>query len=160
MIVFAGNDQKVYFCDFQGNSVNRFDFSNDKTVREFTGAYFNPSGDSVVLTNFSSIFVFGLNTKRNTWEKKMHYKIDNYYIISSAAWKPDGSQFVISNVCGSIDLFSVSMKKINLGKNYEINYLSNSKIRVKNLKDNSSIEIESASGQDIEDLSMSKSPKL
>ena len=117
--------------DKQGNSINRFDFSADKTVREFSGAYFNPSGDSVVLTNFSSFFVFSLNQKRNTWEKKMHMKIDNYYVISSAAWKPDGSQFIISNVCGAVDVFSVSVKKLKLNKHFEVNYVSNSKVKKK-----------------------------
>lgn len=155
-IVYAGNDQKVYFTDLQGNNVNRFDFSSDKSVREFSGAFFNPSGDSVVLTNFACFLVFSLNSKRKTWEKKMHMKIDNYYSISAAAWKPNGSQFVTANVCGAVDVFTVSVKKLRLNRHFEVDYISNSKIKINDSRTASSFEIESKAGAEIEHIELSK----
>ena len=116
--------------DKQGNSINRFDFSSDKSIRDFSGAFFNPSGDSVVLTTYSAFLVFTLNPKRNSWEKKMHYTVKNYYDICAASWKPDGSQFLIANICGAIDLFSMSVKKEKLNKHFEVDYVANSKINV------------------------------
>jgi DNA-binding beta-propeller fold protein YncE len=154
--VYAGNDQKVYFLDKQGNSINRFDFSSDKSVRDFSGAFFNPAGDSVVLTTYSGFLVFTLNPKRNTWEKKMHYKIENYYDICAATWKPDGSQFVIANVCGAIDLFSMSVKKERLNKHFEVNYVANSKVNVIDSRSNKKTVLESRLGAQIENVQMSK----
>jgi intraflagellar transport protein 172 len=43
-IVAAGNDQKVTFYDTNGNVLQRFDYTHDDKVKDFTVAQFNPSG--------------------------------------------------------------------------------------------------------------------
>ena len=154
--MYAGNDQKVYFLDKQGNSINRFDLSSDRTIRDFSGAYFNPAGDSVVLTTFSGFLVFTLNPKRNSWEKKMHYKIDNYYDICAASWRPDGSHFLIANICGAIDLFSMSVKKEKLNNHFEVDYVANSKVHVVDTRTGTKTVLESKIGAQIEHVQMSK----
>jgi intraflagellar transport protein 172 len=40
----AGNDQKVTFYDTYGNVLQRFDYTNDDKVKDFTVCQFNPSG--------------------------------------------------------------------------------------------------------------------
>jgi len=52
-IVAAGNDGKVSYYDANGNFMQRFDYTNDDKIREFTVAAFNPAGDTCVLGNFS-----------------------------------------------------------------------------------------------------------
>jgi intraflagellar transport protein 172 len=63
----AGNDQKVTFYDSYGNLLQRFDYSNDDKVRDFTVASFNPSGDTAVLGNFNRFYVYNFNSKRGQW---------------------------------------------------------------------------------------------
>ena len=60
--------------------------------------------------------------------------IENYYGISSACWKPDGSKFILSNVTGSIDVFGLSIKKLKFKGKFEINYVSSSKISIKSIE--------------------------
>jgi len=62
--VAAGNDSKVSFYDTYGNLLQRFDYTNDDKVREFTYAKFNPSGDTVVLGNFNRFYSYHFNSKR------------------------------------------------------------------------------------------------
>lgn len=63
-IVAAGNDGKVSFYDTFGNLLQRFDYTNDEKVREFTLAAFNPSGETVVLGNFNRFYTYNYNAKR------------------------------------------------------------------------------------------------
>ena len=86
----------------------------------------------------------------------MHYRIQNYYDISAAAWKPDGSQFLIANMCGAIDLFSMSVKKEKLNKHFEVNYVANSKINVVDVRSGAKTVLESRLGAQIENVQMSK----
>lgn len=65
----AGNDQKVTFYDTYGNVLQRFDYTTDEKVKDFTVAAFNPSGDTVVLGNFNRFYVYNMNTKRGQWEE-------------------------------------------------------------------------------------------
>lgn len=86
----------------------------------------------------------------------MAYQIENYYDICSATWKPDGSQFLIANVCGAIDLFSMSVKKEKLGKHFEVNYVANSKVNVIDSRSGKKTVLESRLGAQIEQVQMSK----
>lgn len=63
-IVAAGNDAKVSFYDNYGNFMQRFDYTNDDQVRDFSQAAFNPSGDTVVLGNFNRFYIYNFNKKR------------------------------------------------------------------------------------------------
>ena len=154
--VYAGNDQKVYFLDKQGNSQSRFDCSSNKKIREFTGAFFNPTGDSVVLANFSGFLVFNFCPRRKIWQKKGHFDLKNYYSISSACWKPDGSQFISSNLCAALDVFSVSVKKVSLENGrFEVDFVAHNKLKVRQMKGAvSEFEVESSFGLEIENLRM------
>jgi intraflagellar transport protein 172 len=62
--VAGGNDAKVSFYDQFGNLLQRFDYTSDEKIKEFTNAAFNPSGDTVVLGNFNRFYVYNYNTKR------------------------------------------------------------------------------------------------
>lgn len=66
-IMAAGNDKKVTFYDNLGNVLQRFDYTHEEKVKDFTVASFSPSGDTVALGNFNRYYVYNYNTKRGQW---------------------------------------------------------------------------------------------
>ena len=84
----------------------------------------SPAGETIALSNYSSILILGFNSKRQEWEEKEWYHIKEFNQITSMIWSPDGSKLIIGNSCGSIDILEVSMKKLQLKGNVELNYLS------------------------------------
>ena len=80
----------------------------------------------------------------------------NYYDICAANWKPDGSQFLIANICGAIDLFSMSVKKERLNQHFEVDYVANSKINVVDVRNGKKTVLESRLGSQIENVQMSR----
>ena len=47
--------------------------------------------------------------------------IENYYTVTALSWKSDGSKLCTGSLCGSVDLYDASMKKIKY--KVEIYYL-------------------------------------
>ena len=133
-IVVGGNDKKITFLGLNGNIIQKFDHSQNNDLRDFTSAYFNPVGETVVMLNYSQFIVYNYNSKRQEWEEKGIFKIDNYYSIPSACWKSDGTKFFTGNLCGSVDSYDVSMKRMRFKGKFELNYLSGSKIKVLSLE--------------------------
>lgn len=129
-IMAAGNDQKVTFYDTYGNVLQRFDYTHEDKVKDFTVAAFNPSGDTVVLGNFNRFYVYNLNSKRGQWEEIACKQIENYYTVTAACWKNDGSKLVTGNLCGSVDLYDASLKKIKLKGKFQLNYVSPSQVLI------------------------------
>lgn len=126
-IVAAGNDQKVTFYDTFGNVLQRFDYTHDDKVKDFTVCQFNPSGESVALGNFNRFYVYNFNQKRGQWEEIVCKNIENYYTVTSICWKNDGSRLVTGNLCGSVDIYDASVKKEKKGK-FLLNYVSPSQV--------------------------------
>jgi len=128
----AGNDGKVIF--YEGSSVyNRFDYSSDHNVKEFTIAAFNPSGDSVVLGNFNRFFIFQYNQKRRDWMEADIKVVENLYSVTALCWKPDGSKLVLGSLCGSVDMFEACQRKVKYKGRYEFTYVSSMQVNVKDL---------------------------
>ena len=123
-IVAAGSDSKVSCYDNYGNIIQRFDYTSDEKCKEFTVGAASPNGDIVVLGNFNRFYVYNFNQKRNTWEETGVKHIDNYYSITSVCWKNDSSRLVIGSLCGSVDTFDISMKKIRYKGKFDLNYIS------------------------------------
>jgi len=114
----------------KGNFKIRHDYSTDDKCRDFTGASVNPNGESIVLGNYNRFYMFNLNQKREEFEEAGIMNIDNYYSITSMCWKADGSRFVTGNLCGSVDMYDISMKKLRLKGKFELNYISPSQVHV------------------------------
>jgi len=110
--------------------LHRFDYAKDEKVKEFTLATFNPSGDTVVLGNFNRFYTYNFNSKRGTWEEIGYKHIENYYSVTALCWKCDGSKVVTGSLCGSVDVYDASMKKVNYKGKFEMNYVSPSQIVV------------------------------
>ena len=113
--------------------MQRFDYTNDDQVRDFSQASFNPSGDTVVLGNFNRFYIYNFSKKREQWEEIGVKKIENYYTVTAASWKNDGSKMVIGSLCGSVDLFEASLRKVRYKGKFEFNYVSPSQVVVQTL---------------------------
>ena len=147
-ICLAGNDGKVNFYDTKGNFLNRFDYTNDDHCRDFTGASVNPNGETIILGNYNRFYMYTLDSRRGEWVENGIMKIKNYYNITAMTWKSDGSKFVTGNLCGSVDLYKISMKVIRYGK-FELNYISPSQIHVLNMETSETSKISSSKGFEI-----------
>eukprot|EP00826_Nyctotherus_ovalis_P009805 TRINITY_DN12598_c0_g2_i2.p1 TRINITY_DN12598_c0_g2~~TRINITY_DN12598_c0_g2_i2.p1 ORF type:complete len:434 (-),score=136.11 TRINITY_DN12598_c0_g2_i2:179-1480(-) len=146
-IMAAGNDQLLVFYDENGSVVQRFDYATDSSVKEFTMASFNPSGETVVVGNFNKFFMFTYNYLRAQWEETIINRIENYYSISSLAWKKDGSKLVTGNLCGSVDIFDICMKVSRYKGKFEIKHVSPSQVIVKKLDTGESAVMKSTSSE-------------
>ena len=147
-IVVAGNDGRVNFYDKKGNFLNRFDYTNDEGCRDFTGASTNPIGETVVLGNYNRFYMYNFDSRRGEWVENGVMNIKNYYNITAMCWKSDGSKFVTGNLCGSVDLYDISLRKIRF-KHFELNYISPSQIHILNLETSANSKISSMKGYEI-----------
>jgi hypothetical protein len=64
-ILAGGNDGKLAFYEPSGDQLQRFDFSKDEKVKEFTCASFNSAGETAVVGNFNRFYVYKFNAKRH-----------------------------------------------------------------------------------------------
>lgn len=53
--------------------------------------------------------------------------------MTAVCWKNDGAKLAIGNLCGSLDMFDASLKKINYKGKFEFNYVSPSQVVILNL---------------------------
>mmetsp|Transcript_34709 Transcript_34709/g.25080 ORF Transcript_34709/g.25080 Transcript_34709/m.25080 type:complete len:202 (+) Transcript_34709:486-1091(+) len=148
-ILAAGNDGKIAFYEPSGDRFQTFDYSKDEKVKEFTCAAFNATGETVVLGNFDRFYLYNYNSKRPQWDEVCCKKIDNYYSVTSVAWKHDGSKIGIGSLCGSVDVFDVCLKKSRYKGKFEFTYVSLSQVIVKKIENNQKIVLKSNQGYEI-----------
>jgi intraflagellar transport protein 172 len=60
-IMAAGNDGKVAFYELSGDCFQRFDYSKDEKVKEFSCAAFNITGETCIVGNFNRFYVYNFN---------------------------------------------------------------------------------------------------
>ena len=134
-IVAAGNDGKVVFYDTEGQVCQLFDYSQDlASLKEFTTAAFNPSGESVVLGAFNRLQVFNLNISRNLWEEAGVKQVENLYSTTAMSWKADGSRLALGSLAGAVDMFDACLRRYRYKGKFEFTYVSQSQVIVKRLQ--------------------------
>eukprot|EP01022_Parablepharisma_sp_SALTPOND_P020315 TRINITY_DN365_c0_g1_i1.p1 TRINITY_DN365_c0_g1~~TRINITY_DN365_c0_g1_i1.p1 ORF type:complete len:1766 (-),score=259.62 TRINITY_DN365_c0_g1_i1:1103-6400(-) len=151
-IMAAGNDQLLTFYDENGSVIQKFDYTSDDAVKEFTVANFNPSGESVAVGNFNKFFVYTYNPRRKQWDETTIKKIENYYSISAISWKKDGSKLVTGSLCGSVDMFDICMKVSRYKGKFEFTHVSPSQVIVKKLDTGERAMMKSSTGNEISKL--------
>ena len=132
-VVAAGSDRKVCFYDNNGAEIRHLDYSNDDDVKEFTVAAFNPSGQSVVLGNYDKFFVFAFNATSQSWESCGPHKVENYYTITALAWRGDGARLTVGTLCGCVDIYDASAKRVRYNGKFLFTYISPSQVIVKRI---------------------------
>ena len=155
-IAAAGNDGKLVFYDENGGIFQKFDYGYDAKVKEFTCAAFNPSGESLSLGNYNRFYVYNFNSKRGQWDEVAMKHIENLYSVTSLSWKSDGSKIVIGSLCGSVDMFDISMKKTRYKGKFEFTYVSHSQVIVKKLSNGDRTILKSAVGGEISKIDIFK----
>lgn len=115
------------FYNDLGQLLQKFDYTNDNTEKEFSAAAASPSGQSIVFAAFSRlkhsflrwlIFrlrVFTYSLVRKQWEESVVIDVPNLYTITSMSFKRDGSKLVVGSLCGAIEVQNVL--EIRLTKN-------------------------------------------
>ena len=153
-ILAAGNDGRVSFYDSTGDRFYSFDYSKDEKVKEFTCASFNATGETVVCGNYDRFYVYNFNSKRPQWDEICCKKIDNYYSVTSCAWKHDGSKIGVGSLCGSVDVFDICLKKSRYKGKFEFTYVSLSQVIVKRIENGQRIVLKSANGYEISKINV------
>lgn len=54
--------------------------------------------------------------------------------MTAACWKNDGSKLATGNLCGSVDIYDASLKKVKLKGKFQLNHLSPSQVLIQILE--------------------------
>ncbi|KAI9201990.1 uncharacterized protein BJ171DRAFT_584638 [Polychytrium aggregatum] len=154
MVVAAGTDRCVVFYDNEGRVAQEFDYSRDDEEQDFTVAEFSPSGQSVVIGSFNRFHIYNYQSSKGTWEEAPVKIIENFYTVSSLAWKPDGSRLVVGSMCGAVELFDCCLRRSKYKGKFEFTYVSPSQVIVKRLSTGSRIVLKSHYGYEIQKVNI------
>jgi intraflagellar transport protein 172 len=132
-IAAAGNSAEVVFYDADGGVEESFDYSRDASLKEFSAAEFNPSGDSVVLGNWNCFKTFNFNSRKGAWEEIAERKIPNLYAVTALAWKGDGGRLCLGSLCGVVDMYDACIRRYKYQGKFEFTYVALSQVIVKRL---------------------------
>lgn len=153
-VLAAGSDRRVVFYDANGTEQRTFDYASENTAtndsqtaivpKEFTVAASNPSGQSIVVGNFDSFYVFMYSSARESWEEMPPKVIPNYYTVTSLAWKQDGSRLAVGTLCGAVDLFDACIRRTRYNGTFEFTYVSPSQVIVKRISNGQRVMIKSS----------------
>ena len=168
-VVAGGADGAVTFYNPQSGAVERcFDYQQQASfaddanakpgareapppgsVKEFTVARFNPSGESVVLGNYHSFYVYNYDHRTGGWEEAGIKRIENYYTVTALAWKQDGSRLTVGTLNGCVDLFDACIRRFRYRGAFEFTYVSLSQVIVKRLSSGERIVLKSCYNAEI-----------
>ena len=148
-IVVAGNDGTVTFYDEDGGEEHTFDYTDNSECKEFTAAAANPTGDTVVMGNFNSLYIYTRNKDTMGWEEKGITKVENMYSVTALDWKSDGDKLAVGTLCGIVDLYDACVRRAMYKGGFELTYVSHSQVIVRHVDTNMRIVVRSQYGCEI-----------
>ncbi|RYH28435.1 hypothetical protein EON65_12160 [archaeon] len=148
-ICVGGNTFQVAFYDEDGAEEQIFDMTDDKSVKEFTVACSNPTGDTIAMGNYNAIFTFNRNKDSMIWESRGATKVENMYSVTAMDWKPDGDKLAVGTLTGVVDLYDVCVKRTMYKGGFELTYVSHSQVIVRQVETNLRIVVRSQYGREI-----------
>lgn len=148
-ILAAGNDGKVVFYNDSGLKLQTFDYTNDEKLKEFTRSIASPNSDLIAVGNYNKFFVYIFNKRKQAWEEGCIKSVEGLYSVTSLIWKPDGSALLTGNMLGSVDLFEAYLKKNLFKDKFEIIYVTQSQLIVRNIESKKKLIINPKLSQDI-----------
>ncbi|XP_026197771.1 intraflagellar transport protein 172 homolog [Anabas testudineus] len=151
-IMVGGCDKKVVAYSRDGRILQTFDYSRDRTEREFTVAATSPSGQSVVVGSYDRLRVFNWAPRRSVWDEAKPKEILNLYTITSLAWKKDGSRLCAGTLCGGVELFDCCLRRVIYKNKFEMTYVGLSQVIVRNLSTGTRVVLKSYYGYEIEEV--------
>ncbi|XP_027896583.1 intraflagellar transport protein 172 homolog [Xiphophorus couchianus] len=151
-IMAAGCDKKVVAYSREGQVLQNFDYSRDRSEREFTVAVTSPSGQSVVFGSFDRLRVFNWAPRRSKWDEARPKEISNLYTITSLAWKRDGSRLCAGTLCGGVELFDCCLRRAIYKNKFEMTYVGLSQVIIRNLSTGTRVVLKSYYGYEVEEV--------
>ncbi|XP_033977130.1 intraflagellar transport protein 172 homolog [Trematomus bernacchii] len=151
-IMVGGCDKRVVAYGREGHVLQTFEYSRDRTEKEFTVAVTSPSGQSVVFGSFDRLRVFNWAPRRGVWDEAKPKEILNLYTITSLAWKKDGSRLCAGTLCGGVELFDCCLRRTIYKNKFEMTYVGLSQVIVRNLSSGTRVVLKSHYGYEIEEV--------
>lgn len=148
-IVVAGNDGRIVFYDSDGSEEQTIDYFTGEEQQEFTSATCNPTGDMVVLGSFNSLHTITRGKDTMVWESSSAIAVENLYSVTAMDWKPDGDKLAIGNISGVVDLYDVCIKRTMYKGGFELTYVSQSQVIIRQLEANLRIVLRSRYNREI-----------
>ncbi|KAJ3273642.1 hypothetical protein HDV01_004251 [Terramyces sp. JEL0728] len=153
-VMAAGPDRTVVFYDAEGKVLQKFDYSLNPDIQDFTVAEQSPSGQCIVIGSYDRLHIFNYLISKGQWEEAQMKTIENFYTISALGWKPDGSRLVVGNMNGAVELFDCCLRRSRYKGKFEFNYVSQSQVIVKRLSTGSRIVLKSHYGYEIQKVNI------
>ncbi|KAI1897568.1 hypothetical protein AGOR_G00084610 [Albula goreensis] len=151
-IIVAGSDKKIVAYGKEGHVLQTFDYSRDRSEKEFTVAATSPSGQSVVLGSYDRLRVFNWSPRRGSWDEAPPKEIPNLYTITTLAWKKDGSRLCAGTLCGGVEQFDCCLRRSIYKNKFEMTYVGLSQVIVKNLSTGTRVVLKSHYGYEIDEV--------
>ncbi|XP_030200601.1 intraflagellar transport protein 172 homolog [Gadus morhua] len=151
-IMVGGCDRKIVAYGKEGNVLQTFDYSRDRTEKELTTAATSPSGQSVVFGSYNRLRVFNWAPRRGLWDEAKPKEIPNLYTITALAWKKDGSRLCVGTLCGGVEQFDCCLRRSIYKNKFEMTYVGPSQVIVRNLSSGTRVVLKSQYGYEIEEV--------
>ncbi|KAJ3607079.1 hypothetical protein NHX12_026594 [Muraenolepis orangiensis] len=140
-IVVGGCDRKIVAYGKEGNVLQTFDYSRDRSEKEFTVAATSPSGQSVVFGSYDRLRVFNWAPRRGMWDEAKPKEIPNLYTITA-----------LGTLCGGVEQFDCCLRRSIYKNKFEITYVGPSQVIVRNLSSGSRVVLKSQYGYEVEEV--------
>uniref|UniRef100_A0AAZ3SAE3 Intraflagellar transport 172 n=1 Tax=Oncorhynchus tshawytscha TaxID=74940 RepID=A0AAZ3SAE3_ONCTS len=151
-IIVAGCDKKIVAYGREGHIQQTFDYSRDRSEKEFTVAATSPSGQSVVIGSYDRLRVFNWGPRKGAWDEASPKEIPNLYTITALAWKKDGSRLCAGTLCGGVEQFDCCLRRSIYKNKFEMTYVGLSQVIVKNLSTGMRVVLKSHYGYEIDEV--------
>ncbi|KAG7280373.1 hypothetical protein CRUP_022201, partial [Coryphaenoides rupestris] len=151
-IVVGGCDRKIVAYGKEGNVLQTFDYSRDRTEKEFTVAATSPSGQSMVFGSYDRLRVLNWAPRRGMWDEAKPKEIPKLYTITALAWKKDGSRLCVGTLCGGVEQFDCCLRRSVYKNKFEMTYVGPSQVIVRNLSSVTRVVLKSQYGYEIEEV--------
>uniref|UniRef100_A0A672S8A0 Intraflagellar transport protein 172 homolog n=1 Tax=Sinocyclocheilus grahami TaxID=75366 RepID=A0A672S8A0_SINGR len=151
-IIVAGCDKKIVAYGREGHVLQTFDYSRDRSEKEFTVAASSPSGQSIVVGSFDRLRVFNWSPRKGIWDEASPKEIPNLYTITVLSWKKDGSRLSVGTLCGGVELFDCCLWRSIYKNKFEMTYVGLSQVIVKNLSSGTRVVLKAQYGYEIDEV--------
>uniref|UniRef100_A0A3P8XGI6 IF140/IFT172/WDR19 TPR domain-containing protein n=1 Tax=Esox lucius TaxID=8010 RepID=A0A3P8XGI6_ESOLU len=151
-IIVAGCDKKIVAYGREGHILQMFDYSGDRSEKEFTVAATSPSGQSVVIGSYDRLRVFNWGPRKGAWDEASPKEIPNLYTITALAWKKDGSRLCAGTLCGGVEQFDCCLRRSIYKNKFEMTFVGLSQVIVKNLSTGMRVVLKSHYGYEIDEV--------
>ena len=142
-ILTAGSDLLIHFANPNGDSLSNVDFSNQKELRSFSSATFDPSGQTAIVGAKDALFTFNYSQRVQSWTQSAKVQFDGVYSIPSLSWSSDGSRIAVASVTGSVLLLSCSLGSYKYKNLFEVINVTGSQLKIVDLSTKKEVNMKS-----------------